>query len=167
MSENVVYFWYGLEYSCLFIWDINLYLEILIIENGKRYSSKSPLHYNGLVCNIICMKSVNDIKKNGNSLFFKSGHVPLSILILFVFQKHLVKQKNIISFADMKLFFLSTYAQSIFIDVIISMKLLNGIFLIFVVRVKFSVIEFWIRSLLLWFIVIHFFKSLLHIWCIV
>ena len=95
--------------------------------------------------------------------FFKSGHVPLSILILFVFQKHLVKQKNIISFADMKLFFLSTYAQSIFIYVIISMKLLNGIFLIFVVRVKFSVIEFWIRSLLLWFIVINLFESLLPI----
>ena len=122
---------------------------MIIIENGKRYSSKGPLHFNGMVCIIICMKSVNDIKKNGNSLFFKSGHVPLSILILFVFQKHLVKQKNIISFADMKLFFLSTYAQSIFIDVIISMKLLNGIFLIFVVRVKFSVIEFRIRSLLL------------------
>ena len=95
--------------------------------------------------------------------FFKSGHVPLSILILFVFQKHLVKQKNIISFADMKLFFLSTYAQSIFIDVIISMKLLNGIFLIFVVRVKFSVIEFPIWSLLIWFIVINLFKSLLPI----
>ena len=151
-------------YSCLFIWDINIYLEIIIIENGKRYSSKGPLHFNGMVCIIICMKSVNDIKKNGNSLFFKSGHVPLSILILFVFQKHLVKQKNIISFADMKLFFLSTYAQSIFIDVIISMKLLNGIFLIFVVRVKFSVIEFRIRSLLLWFIVINLFKSLLPFW---
>ena len=122
------YFWYGLEYSCLFIWDINVYLEMIIIENGKSYSSKGPLYFNGMVCIIICMKSVNDIKKNGNSLFFKSGHKPLSILILFVFQKHLVKEKNIISFADMKLFFLSTYAQSIFIDVIISMKLLNGIF---------------------------------------
>ena len=112
-------------------------------------TTKGLLHFNGMVCIIICMKSVNDIKKNGNSLFFKSGHVPLSILILFVFQKHLVKQKNIISFADMKLFFLSTYAQSIFIDVIISMKLLNGIFLILVVRVKFSVIEFPIWSLLI------------------
>ena len=60
--------WFGvlwfihLIYQCIF--------EMLIIENGKRYSSKGPLHFNGMVCIIICMKFVNDIKKNGNSLFF-------------------------------------------------------------------------------------------------